>query len=518
MSIASSIAHAARRHGAQSHGRGTANRGTIPASVKGLNSRDALSEMTSQYAITMRNYFPELGRARLRRGSTEFAAGVGTGDVESLISHVSGSVSKIIACGGGTIQDITVPSSPVSLATGQTGNRWNAATYSGHTIMVNGADDPVRLDPDGTLNTAHGWTGTGLVPANLSQVMAFKNRLFFAEKDTANIWYGGVAHIQGELVKFPVDRVHTRGGNIVAMGSMTIDAGDGVDDMFVIAMSSGAVLIYQGTDISEADRFFLRGIYQLGAAVGDRPFVQLGGDLIMICADGFVPLSSFLQIGRQTRLAISDTIAPSVSEAIRFHGGNVGWQAVLYSGGNWLLFNVPSGAGTEQFVMNTQTAAWCVFAGLPAKCWLVHDDKIYFGAAGGQVRRADHGLSDVGLAIEGDIQSAYRYIRGRGNKRYTMMRALLDSDASISYSIGAGVDYEPVAPLTVTSNIVGASQPWNSAPWNTFKWGGRVQELAWQDVGRSGTAISVRLRTSTKGARVSLYATDILYEPTTGIL
>ena len=122
--------------------------------------------------------------------------------------------------------------------------------------------------------------------------MSFKNRLFFAEKDTANIWYGGVAHIQGELVKFPVDRVHARGGNIVAMGSMTIDAGDGVDDLFVIAMSSGAVLIYQGTDISVADRFALRGIYQLGAAVGDRPFVQLGGDLIMICADGFVPLST----------------------------------------------------------------------------------------------------------------------------------------------------------------------------------------------------------------------------------
>ena len=144
MAIAGSIARAARRHGAQAHGGGTAKRGTIPASVMGLNSRDALSEMKPQYAITMRNYFPELGRVRTRRGSSEFATGVGTGDVESLIAHVSGTVSKIIACGGGTIQDITVPSSIVSLATGQTGNRWNAATYSGHTIMVNGTDDPVR--------------------------------------------------------------------------------------------------------------------------------------------------------------------------------------------------------------------------------------------------------------------------------------------------------------------------------------------------------------------------------------
>ena len=105
--------------------------------------------------------------------------------------------------------------------------------------------------------------------------------------------------------------------------------------------------------------------------IGDKPLVKLGGDLIAITSDGYIPLLQFLGAGREQRqLAISDKIAPTVTEAVRLQGALEGWQAILFSEANWLLFNVPAGpGGFEQHVMNVQTGAWCKFSGMKAHCW-----------------------------------------------------------------------------------------------------------------------------------------------------
>ena len=72
------------------------------------------------------------------------------------------------------------------------------------------------------------------------------------------------------------------------------------------------MLVYAGTDPSSIETWSLSGIFHLGKVIGDRPLVKLGGDLIAITSDGYIPLLQFLGAGREQRqLAISDKIAPN---------------------------------------------------------------------------------------------------------------------------------------------------------------------------------------------------------------
>ena len=497
-----------------------ASRDTIPASVRGWNTRDALAAMKPEYATILDNYFPELGQVRLRRGAQP-VRDTGSGEaVETLISHRSGTTRKIFAASGGNLYDITTANAITTVKDSLTSNRWQSGMFGGQTIMVNGADDPMRIEAVGTLATAHGWTGTGLNPANLIQVLPFKARVFFLEKDTANLWYGPIAGVQGELTKFPLDQVYPAGGNAAAMGSLTMDAGDGADDFFVVMMEDGGTLVYQGIDIGLDGGWYKRGTYMIGAPVGDRPLIQRGADLLAITTDGYVSLAPYLLGGasRSEVVPLSDKIAPSVSQAVRLFGENFGWQAILYTPANWLLFNVPSGASTVQHVMNTQTGAWGRFTGWNAHCWLVHRNKLYYGSDDGLVYQADTGHQDGDAGIMGDVQSAYRYIKGRGSKRCTCMRPIVEADATAELSVGLGVDFEPEAALTATASIVAPGSTWAGLTWDNFTWAPGLKQIKeWHTINRDGTAVAVRLRTNTRGARVSLYTTEIMALPMSGI-
>ena len=511
-SIASAIARTARLHGRTSISGGQSQRKTIPASIRGWNTRDALSEMKPEFAIRMENYFSELGVARLRQGATAHASGVGAAKVEAVFSHRSGATERLIAAGEGGIYDCTSPGAATSLGSGFASNRWQHASAGGQTILVNGEDAPQRVQADGTL-AAHGWTGI-TTPSNLYRVLLFKHRLLFAEKDTAKLWYGGVDFIMGELSEFDLAFVAPGGGNILALGTFSIDAGSGPDDFLAIFMSSGAVIVYSGTDINDSDAFGIVGIWEIGRVVGDRPLTKFGGDLIAITTDGYIGMRTVIGGGREgaDKLQLSDAISPSVSEAVRFYGSLSGWQGILHAPANWLLFNVPSGA-PAQHVMNTQSGAWSRFTGMNAHSWGLHDDQLYFGGPDGTVNRADNGESDLGTAIEGDIQSAYNYFGTSREKRFKILRAFIESTGTVAFSLGCAVDFEEVAPLTVDSTIVGSGTKWNSAPWNSFKWGaGRVQKHDWGVIEKTGAALSVRLKTSTEGARISIASTDIDFE------
>ena len=503
MTIAARIQSAVRRHGTGSYGQRQriSDRKAIPAPVKGWNARDALAAMNDDFAVSLVNFFPEAGRVRLRRGYTTFAAGLG-GDVESLFPHSSGTTRKLIGAANGNLWDVDVgdPRTPVSIGSGYASNRWQAATFGGHTIAVNGADDPIRVMPDGTLAAAHGWTGN-MTPANLVHVMPFKNRLFFVEKDSAKLWYGPVAGVQGELVDFDLSLVVPRGGNVIAIGNLTLDSGLGVDDLFCAFYESGEVSVYQGTDIADSERFAEVGVFDIGPLIGRRALVKLGGDLIAITNDGYVPVRRLLQTGREgDRLALSDRISSAVTEAARIYANNFGWQAVLHTPANWLMFNIPAGSGTEQHVMNTQTGAWCKFTGMPAHCWGRFDDRLFWGGDDGMVYEADVGAVDGTANIDGEVQTAYSYLKTASAKDFNMIRPLIESTGEIDYELGTSVDFQQATVLDADGAIVSDVATFSDATWDTFRWGGApVLSLEWRSVTASGSALSIRLKTSTRG-------------------
>ena len=66
--------------------------------------------------------------------------------------------------------------------------------------------------------------------------------------------------------------------------------GKGVDDMFAVMMSTGTVIIYSGTDPSSIDCIGLWLEYSRSVGLlGIDLVVKLGGDLIVMTEDGFVP-------------------------------------------------------------------------------------------------------------------------------------------------------------------------------------------------------------------------------------
>ncbi len=512
MTIAFAIAQKARSGGTKPAVSGE----SIPSPVAGWNARDPFFNMDPRFATILENYVPQTNFVELRRGSTSHATGVGAGAVETLFSFRSGALSRMLAAGGGGIYNATSSGAVgAPLASGFSSNRWQTTNFNGRGILVNGTDAPQSYD--GTNVTAAGFTGTGLTPSDLFAVHPFKERLLFLENNSASFWFGAVDAVTGALSEFPLGSVHPGGGRALAIDTLTIDGGDGIDDLLAIFMESGDVLIYAGTDPSNANAFALIGIFNIGRPIGERPLVKFGPDLVAITSDGYLPLRQFLRLGRsQTNLALSDTISGAVSEAVRSFGANFGWQAVLYPRSNWLLFNVPlvENAQSEQHVMNTLTNAWCKFTGMNAGCWAVHEDLLYFGGMGGEVFLADNSAADDGSSIIGDAQSAYVYFGGRAAlKRFTMFRPVLSSDASVNVSMGLGVDFADAVGVSAVQSVAVPGTLWNTELWDTFLWaGGQNIQKGWQTASEIGTAAAIRIKTETNNQSVRWFSTDVLFE------
>ena len=523
MMLGRAIARKAAAHGGalgprQSLGR----RASLPAPVKGWNTRDALSGMTPHYAVKLENMFPDRGRIELRRGYSEHATGLGFQAVETLFALNSGTRQKLFGFAGANAYDVTGAGAVgTALKTGLDSARWRGVNIGGYGILVSsGTDAPLSINASGNF-VAHGFSGANLNVTRLAQVIVFKHRLFFIEKGTARLWYGLVDAVTGTLMPFNLAYVHPSGGEALALGTMTIDGGAGIDDLLVIFMSSGEAIVYAGTDPTATGDFSLIGVFRLGRVIGDRPLIKLGGDLVAITADGYMPLLQFLKTGRtQTQLAVSDAIASAVSADVRLYGDETGWQAIQYPRANWILFNVPEddGSHAHQHVMNSQTGAWCLFTNMAASCWELHKDRLYFGGAAGTVYRADDGADDDGGPIRGDAQTAYQYIGGYSDKRFSMLRAFLESNHTINVSLGVGVDFEQDVGLRARVSQTAAGTKWDSAPWDSFPWEqGRVVSRAWQAISGIGTAVSIRIKPEARGQALYWYSTDLIYERAGGI-
>ena len=489
---------------------------SIPAPVKGWNVRDGLDGMEPEFAPVLDNWFPKTGFLEVRRGHASHATGVGSGAVETLAPYRPGNTVKLIAAGGGAIYDATTAGAAISLGSGFTNDRWQDTNFAGRLFLVNGADAPQVFD-NATLAAA-GFTGAGLTPADLIGVYAFKNRLFFIEENSASFWYAGLSAVTGGLTEFKLDEVHPEGGKLIAMGSLTHDGGTGPDDFAVYVMESGSVIIYAGTDPGDAANWSLVGIYNIGAPVGRRPVLKVGADLIVITADGYIPLLPFLRTDRSNRaLAVSDNISGAVNDVVRDHAGTFGWQSVLYPRGNMALFNAPLIEGVNavahQHVINTVTGAWCRFTGQNAASLAVHADELYFGGTGGVVFKADTGLNDNGANIRSDGETAFNFLASRGRRKIVRMaRAIIGSDADLTISIGVAVDFQDALPQFQAVIVTSEGAEWDVGTWDTAEWaGGLGIKNDWQTVGVIGTSVALRIRTQTSAQFVRWFSNDLVY-------
>lgn len=440
----------------------------IPAPIGGLNTRDALELMPAIDAVAMTNWDPRIGSVSVRSGFTAHQASVGSGNVDTLAEYNAGATRKLLAASNGNIYDAT--STPSSLGSGFSSDRWQWAMLGSTMGLVNGADAPRTFDGS-SLGTM---TVSGPTVADLSGVMVHRSRSYFWTAADQSFWFSAVNAMGGSLTEFPLGRVGNFGGNLICAGSWNVEGGEsnwgggGIgEDMAVFVMSSGEIVVYRGDD--PGSNFDLVGVYTAGAPVDIRGIERRGADLLILTTEGLISLAALVRAGAfDPGSALSDKIRPTLVDLVDTYKANTGWQVIHYPGDNKILLNVPTSTTVfHQYVMNTQTGAWAKWTGIPSRCWARYNDGLYFGDTGANVRNLT-GNADISTAIEADVQSAYSPLAGRGNIcRVSAVRPLLRGLEAASIGVLVQYDFSQVAADLVTVSFGPSADTWEE---DEIKW------------------------------------------------
>ncbi len=496
---------------------------SVPAPVGGLNSRDSLDAMPPTDAIVMSNFFPTVEKVTLRDGFTEFCTGIGTGNVETLVEHNAGANRQLLAIGSnGTLYQID-SGTAVSKKTGLANGRAESIEFNNLSIFVpSGANVPFSWN--GTSASDLSITLSDGVNANtLTGVHAYKNRVYYFTGSDQNFYYSAtVDTFQGNFTKFPVGLVGTFGGNLIMISTLNIDGGEGVDDLLALIMSSGEVLIYSGSDPS-ASNFALVGTYRIAEPVNEkRAIAKLGGDVIVMTKEGYLPLSQVVRqdiVGNKAA-AISEKIRGTVINQVKATGSSTGWQIFVSPDGDKVYFNYPTGEGTDPFnqhVFNPIIRAWCLFKNLESYVWGQYDGDTYFGGAGGKVFKVT-GDSDGGSDITGDLVTSYNYFNDRaGIKRFSSVQPILEGDTTVDFSFGVGVDLGPPTAIEVTQvSFASNLAAWDEATWDDFFWGdttGAGVTKRRKAVNRLGYSSALRIKVATSTQTISFISAHYTFAP-----
>lgn len=492
----------------------TASSISLPPPVGGWNARDALYDMPPQDAIKLVNWFPDRERCRIRNGFTSHSTGLGSGVVDSLYAfYGSSGTSKLVGCANGNIYDASTGTAS-SLASGFSSNRWESVMFRDRLILVNGTDQPQQYDG----STVSAATYTGIADDSvLTDVTSYRSRLYFIEG--TSVWYGAVDTITGALTEFDVHSQLREGGELEAIHTWSAQTGDSFNEYLVLVSSRGEGIIYTGSNPGAGD-WTLSMRFKLPKPLGVRCFLQYGADVYLNTIQGLYPLSRTVAQGNEPGVydRLSDKIRNAFSEAARSYSANFGWQVVNYPQGHYLLVNVPVATGTaaEQYVMNTETGAWCKFTGQNAQSWVVWDDDLYFGGTDGAVYKADNGNADAMAHIPHEMQQAFNYCQARevsnrtNKKLFSMVRPILETDSATTLGVDIDVDFGTTT-MEMSERISGTGgTAWGSAwgsPWSPVN---RTVDN-WYGVGAIGRAMSLKLKGECKDTNVALSSTDVLF-------
>ena len=127
--------------------------------------------------------------------------------VKTIFSYSSGEDKHLVYAANGKLFKLDVTEyEPVLLQEGFHEDKWQYTQYKSRLFMVNGVDNPQSYD--GASLTDNPFTSDdGLDTKTLINVMLYKNRLFFIERDSLRFWYTELAgNIAGNLKSFDLSQ------------------------------------------------------------------------------------------------------------------------------------------------------------------------------------------------------------------------------------------------------------------------------------------------------------------------
>lgn len=501
----------------------------LPAPIGGLNKRDPLSDMIQSDAIVMDNYIPTENTLKLRGGYLLYAtlgAFSKTNKIETLASYQTPELSRMIAVFGGKAYQVSKGSVRLFENVNFQKSRCQTVQYKNYLYFMNGVDVPKVYYVD-ALGQEH-FENWGFEASNLPDIKIISGAvshefLWFVEKNSTRAFVSSVAgNVQRTLSVFDLAQVIKWGGHLVGVTNWTVDGGTGIDDYTCFLTSEGEVLIYKGYDPSDADNFSMIGSYKLSPPIGYQCMLPFQGDVVIICQDGYIPLSKALSSNNAmfSSVAFSDKIRGLVLQRTLLYKYLEGWQGIIYSKKGYGIFNVPVGKDFEQHVININTGAWCRFTNIRAFCWCQYDGDLYFGSDNA-VYQFDSTYSDNGQPIEGHVEQAYTNLGINRLKKIQLLNPRTRSLTNFKLTVYANMDYEERALQSyINVGYVGETK-WSKAKWGKAKWQSlRTKKIQSQWIGHSSTGVKASLvfQTKTAGNVIEWYETGLRYETGTGVM
>lgn len=479
----------------------------LVAPINGWVSATNLADPVKNSAIRLENWFPQRRSVRLRGGSSRKATISVTLPTESVFSFENGVMAKLFAATESAIYNITSVADPLvppaADVSGQTSGRYSTvpfATAGGTTYLtvVNGTDAR-RLYDGTTWATAPAITGvTGDTNGNtLSHAWVFANRLFFVQKDTMLAWYLAVDAIGGAAAgSVNLAGVFQRGGSLLTGGTWSVDAGDGMHDQCVFISTNGEAVVYQGTDPTSATTWAKVGRYDIGKVLGKLALLKVAGDLLLLTADGFVPMSMVQRLDRAALSlnAVSRDIEPDWKEEAVARGDN--WSVVKWPEKNMTIIGIPTATNqaVQCFVVNSETGKWCKYTGWDTNCMCMFQGFAYFGTSDGTILQAEVGGDDDGANYECVYVGQFENWGREGvHKVAKLMRSTFISSVPFTPKISVSTNYSTVVPNApgVAAGI--AQSVWDVGLWDVATWdteGNQTIQTRWRSVSGQGFAMA----------------------------
>jgi hypothetical protein len=489
---------------------------TLPAPTRGLIESENYTFMAPGGAVVMDNWFPTMRGAKLRGGSIRWCTLPEKKPVISAFEYASGTVRHMFAANATKLYDVTFSGTPTLIKDNQSSGNYCAsqmANMSGdYLLAVNDMGDyPLRYDGtswevlDPTLPTPpdiliSGPAGTTVEDgSNLVYVWKYANRWFFIEGGSMNAWYLDINAIGGVLQLIPLSGAASRGGKLLFGATWTIDAGDGLDDKCCFVTDQGEVLIFSGTNPSDAANWRQEGRYQVPQPMGMNGHVLLGGDLLIATIDGICPLSAAIsKDAGQLQLAMLTLTIRTTWRNEVLNKSNLPWTMERWDEYGGMFVSWPGGQPGNRYcaVVNTATGAWCRFVGWDATCFIRMRSDMFFGTQDGYIMQADRTGYDDGVPYTCSLVGGWEMFQAPSQTAvWHQARASFQAAAREPFrpQISACTDYVITLPQPpVPGPDPGGLDVWDQGLWDEALWDQpsvttpSVRNTQWVSVGLTG--------------------------------
>ena len=490
---------------------------TMPASVGGINALSSVTEMAPTDCITCHNLVPSEYGMRLRKGYREWANGLpsSTNTLIAFEGQTNQAASRRLwaVCAEG-IYDVTTygETSPVQVVPdvggADVGPAWTNLTggagYGNWTEMGNDAGNRYLFYADNEngifrydenldiwevpLFQSGDPLEDDVLAADIAYVMVWKQRLWMVERDSGDAWYLEPGAIQGAATSFNFGTKLQHGGELKALFNWTVDGGDGVDDILVAIGHGGDILGYSGLDPATVETFSLVASYYIGEFPASRNVgIEYGGELYLLSTYGVISVRQLLQgvLYEDPSKEPSAKINRFLRDAVNAGRESYVWSMEMYPRDGFFQiiapFEVSNRNNAIQYVQNTITQAWGLWADVPINCAATWNNLYMMGTPDGRVIEYYGGVDDtrlsgsepLGVAINYDVLTSFQPPGGdpTSYKRVGFIRPIQVSTNNVNTNVRAVYDYvigaEIAPPPGAGQSNVSA---WDAALWDVGKW------------------------------------------------